>query len=99
MTRANDACRTRERLWIAFAPSGHLRNRPLALRVFACESAENDIDLRAAPVLLEVLVATFCDGLDCLSFATGDLSFEVRREDSSLDVIVTAFGGYWSKLF
>ena len=92
MTRANEACRTKDRLWMAFAPKGHLRKRPLGRRVFDWERVENDIGLRAATLLLEIVEATFCAGRDCLRLPADDRREEARREDSSLVVIVAAFG-------
>ena len=48
--------------------------------------------LHAATALLDAVEATFCDGLNCLSFAVDDRREEARREDSSLVVIVAASG-------
>ena len=80
---------------MAFAPSGHLRNRPLDLRLPSCESAENDMDLRAATEPLDTVVATFCALAGCLAFAPDNRKEEPRREDSSLDVIVATSEHYY----
>lgn len=79
---------------MAFAPSGHRRNLPLGRRLLDWESAEKEMGLRAAIEPLDVVVATCCDGRDCLSFEAVDRREAARREDSSLDVIVAASGSY-----
>jgi hypothetical protein len=62
--------------------------------LFDWERVEKEIGLRAATTLPDVVEATFCDALDCLSFEADDRREEARREDSSLEVIVAASGSY-----
>jgi hypothetical protein len=62
--------------------------------LFDWERVEKEMGLRAAAMLLGVVEATFCDGLDCLSLPADDRREEARREDSSLEVIVATFGSY-----
>lgn len=90
-TRAKEACRTAGRLWIEFAPSGHLRCAHLGAGRKAPDrsSTAEETDRRAAAAPLGVDLATFCGfGLD--SAVAVDRAEEARREDSSLDIIVAA---------
>ena len=94
MARAKEACRTSDRLWMAFAPSGHRRSLPLGRRLLDWESAEKEMSLRAAIEPRDVVAATSCDGRDCLRFEAVDRREAARREDSSLGVIVVASGSH-----
>ena len=77
---------------MAFAPKGHLRgnDRPVGRSDRFCESAEFETGRRAATILPEMVLATFWVGFPLVRLVAGNLLDEVRREDSSLEIIVAA---------